>query len=576
MVQQPKGQQQQQLVTWRKQRATFLVLGMLLVLLSDSFSTMPSLSYFQSATNRSLYQQDNSANTDDYDTAETIPTTAVVGNETTAMNSAILEEQFSNDEPNQEPQNEKESLVSSNPTNEKELPKNKLTNNNTTMIITTPISEDHHPKKRKRKKSKSNRKKIYTIPEVVPNNATTLYRWMHDTENNSNQTNHDSDDNNTNETNHHRIWEPPLGIPYLRSKDFVRIFQNENTLWLGDSTCRQDYHTLYNLQQHYWEQFSSDENNNSNQNKIGLDIKSSILNKNINKAKSNYGNVPFYCPNRSVPQKDRIFFRDLGQFRHETTNDSWRCNTTQGIATAQSINPRNESYVDIWSLRNFFKHHPKRSGSFELFALQQQQDNSNQHAATATSTTTNTGKFDYADAKCLLNIRPLLDYYNDLIRNEYSVLVFSVGVWEVLRPDECQNKFPENTTNVLEYLEKHWASPNLYIVWKLHGPNDFHWKSGRRGTQKVLTQRDVRIATEIRNWFDLRQPQHMGLADFRHAVFPRSKGKERLSGDHPAHWGWQARLLSIEIIANVLQEKQKQQQQRLSRPGAVSNDTTKS
>ena len=114
----------------------------------------------------------------------------------------------------------------------------------------------------------------------------------------------------------------------------------------------------------------------------------------------------------------------------------------------------------------------------------------------------------------------------------------------------------------------------LHIVWKLHGPNDFHWKSGRREAKKALTQRDVRIATEIRNWFDSRQPQYMGLADFRHAVYPRSRGKERLGGDHPAHWGWQARLLSIEIIANVLQEKQKQQHQRLA--GVVSNDTTKS
>ena len=59
-----------------------------------------------------------------------------------------------------------------------------------------------------------------------------------------------------------------------------------------------------------------------------------------------------------------------------------------------------------------------------------------------------------------------------------------------------------------------------------------------------------------RDWFAEKQPEHMDLADFDWAMKNRSYGENRISGDRGAHWGREARLLSIELISDILRRKQ--------------------
>jgi hypothetical protein len=42
-------------------------------------------------------------------------------------------------------------------------------------------------------------------------------------------------------------WRPPAGVPLYSPRDMRDIFSQENILWIGDSTGRQDYVTLYNM-----------------------------------------------------------------------------------------------------------------------------------------------------------------------------------------------------------------------------------------------------------------------------------------------------------------------------------------
>jgi hypothetical protein len=42
-------------------------------------------------------------------------------------------------------------------------------------------------------------------------------------------------------------WRPPAGVPLYSPQDMRNIFSQEKTLWIGDSTARQDYVTLYNI-----------------------------------------------------------------------------------------------------------------------------------------------------------------------------------------------------------------------------------------------------------------------------------------------------------------------------------------
>ena len=52
----------------------------------------------------------------------------------------------------------------------------------------------------------------------------------------------------------------------------------------------------------------------------------------------------------------------------------------------------------------------------------------------------------------------------------------------------------------------------------------------------------------------------MGLADFNTAMHPRLFGKHRISGDLKPHFGVEARLLSIDMVSQlVLMSREKRQ-----------------
>ncbi|KAG7355186.1 hypothetical protein IV203_004542 [Nitzschia inconspicua] len=42
-------------------------------------------------------------------------------------------------------------------------------------------------------------------------------------------------------------WQPPSGVPLYTIQEMRHIFTQGNVLWIGDSTARQDYVTLYNM-----------------------------------------------------------------------------------------------------------------------------------------------------------------------------------------------------------------------------------------------------------------------------------------------------------------------------------------
>lgn len=49
----------------------------------------------------------------------------------------------------------------------------------------------------------------------------------------------------------------------------------------------------------------------------------------------------------------------------------------------------------------------------------------------------------------------------------------------------------------------------------------------------------------------------MALADFRYAVRDRTYHAARNRGDLKPHWGLEARLLSIDMVARLVDQKQK-------------------
>jgi hypothetical protein len=269
-------------------------------------------------------------------------------------------------------------------------------------------------------------------------------------------------------------WYPPEGVPAYSTHQMRDILSTENTLWIGDSTARQDYQTMYQLVN-------------------ALD--------------------PFNVPRGNLEQfinKNKV---------------------------ARSEPP----YIDIEALRTEITY-------MTLIDAGQV----HRVGAGASSNMSNVGKLDLGPrSNCLPSLLfNNISWYD--IHNNYSILILSVGIWEIKRVHDCnpsKNDPAERLTNVLNTLVKH-SGPELYILWKNHGPN--------ASMDQFRQSEKLNHAAKI--WFLEHQPKYMDLVDFGGAVLSgnRTYGDDRITGDIPPHWGLEARLLCIQMIIHALHMKQNQ------------------
>ena len=302
-------------------------------------------------------------------------------------------------------------------------------------------------------------------------------------------------------------WYPPMDAPNLRVQEIRRLFQSENTLWLGDSTCRQDFQTMYHM-------ISSKNPNN---------ILVSDLERNINKGKAtekllfykpeiamNASLFDYFCPARSVPKNESIIFQELGQVPGTDQNCS-----VVAVKDKDAVDP-----LSSWS----------------QFSLEHQKK----------------GKFDRLRLNCLCEVTSTLTNHTELLQREYTTLILSVGVWEVVRPWDCRGTGSEGgileLVKVLNMLHQ-MSGPSFFIVWKTHGH-----AGGSTGGQLEKSQNVTEVT---RRWFSEKEPEYMDLADFELAVNKRQHGVNRINGDRKPHWGLEARLLSIDLMSRAVKSKQK-------------------
>ena len=303
-------------------------------------------------------------------------------------------------------------------------------------------------------------------------------------------------------------WIPARNAPHLTRRDMLQIFSNENTLWIGDSTGRQDYHTMQALlwqpepyASDYFDLGSLDFVDASPQNHTNL------LEKMKNTNHGGYDGKQLWCKAREISRKNRKFLVNVGlvaEQRHQEQCASYATNKTKA------------------------KQLPS------------------------------TGKLDYAIAKleCWDKTQSNMDGHKSLLER-YSVLVISNGVYYTVPSTPCTRKNgtgtpKEQTYKILDYLRDELASPSRTVIWKLFGP----------GTDTVRSL-EQELAEAARSWFrENADAVGMELADFRHAVRERSYGKSRIGGDSNRHWGLSARLLSLDLVARVVARMSSQSARR--------------
>jgi len=306
-------------------------------------------------------------------------------------------------------------------------------------------------------------------------------------------------------------WSPPTGMDSLTPRDVRGRFVRENVLWLGDSTGRQDYHTMHTLMNDPSVPADEPLVLLGNGRRYG-----SLLDTGINKGKK--GNpveaYSLHCPARCLPSPDSkehlhlpLKVVDLGQVAGTDAN----CNTIE----------------------------PSDRGNQTASPFAMSED------------PTVAGKFDYATSKTFKETQSYIINHGEFMKREYSVLVMSVGVWDIANPKSLSVTLAE-MSELLELLHD-LSGPSLLVIWKVHGHTDKMF--GRRLEPNRL-RRSEGYQETARRWFDEHRPAHMDLEDFGMAVGPRSSGRRRIQGDLDPHWRTPARLLSIEMVSNILHRHQ--------------------
>jgi hypothetical protein len=284
------------------------------------------------------------------------------------------------------------------------------------------------------------------------------------------------------------MWFPPDTIPRYTSQDMISLLRNQNVLWIGESTARQDYFTMYN----YMNSTSADQ-----------DI--------VTKEQLDHG--------LNINKKRKV---------------------------TENCTLRGSEYDDILSNCRQVPGTPDDDVDDEIVAT------------TSSSTTmAMTGAFDLIWnpdlVHCFDDVRRFMTWARPQIQ-QYTVIIISVGIWEVMKPEECPNSGIPALQRTLDFLHEYAVKNknNVHIIWKTHGGNEEETPEQQQYTQQIhQATRDWFVAARIRlddNDNVINSP--LELVDFGTQVLPRTYGENRIFGDSTSHFGHEARLLSLQMITH--------------------------
>ena len=175
---------------------------------------------------------------------------------------------------------------------------------------------------------------------------------------------------------------------------------------------------------------------------------------------------------------------------------------------------------------------------------------------------TSPGSYDLYSIVCFRQVNQILtdDLIASRLAKDYSILIFSLGIWETVRPFDCGGHGLQYIVPALDALKEFAIqNPSIKFVWKTHGGSRDDGSSYQRSLMVHSIQ------NSIRGWFnnngiddwndDLNQkmiPPNLMLADFALEIQNRTYGESRIKGDVAPHFGIEARTLSIQLITEQL------------------------
>ncbi len=324
---------------------------------------------------------------------------------------------------------------------------------------------------------------------------------------------------------------PPEGVPTFSPSNFASYFKGRNTLFIGDSTGRRAYGTLFGMI------------NSTDQSDVQVS---------------------------ELDHRDVIDFNKGGNHREE------HC-----LIPGRTLMNNNSALLvkDSMVCRNIYVSNPASST---------QNNNTNDNSAAAHNNASrpvensvvndndsNSGKFDFFRTDCLNGLSPFV--LNQTEKNmigaeslkDYDLIVISMGIWEGARPKDCimKNEAGQKLSNedkfdlILDGLVN-LSSPDLQIAFRTPG---YSLTGGNKRVMDALKDHALN--------HPVRQPDTIGVAremqtetrsnvtahasnftvvDWGSVISKRSFGGKRIHGDLKVHYGLEARQLFAQQLLHEL------------------------
>ncbi len=216
---------------------------------------------------------------------------------------------------------------------------------------------------------------------------------------------------------------PPEGVPTFRPPEYLSYFSKRNTLFIGDSTGRRAYGTLFGI---------ITSRNHADIKTSELDSKDAIdFNKPFNKKER------CMIPERGLHGSIDYVCRNILNDVHLRSDEDLLAHSDKNSTNTSTITPGGNEGVE-------------------------------------SSETKDIGKFDYIRRDCLREIYNLFAANSTHMMKDYDLIVISAGIWEGIRQSQCRMRFSKTLSNeekydvVLDTLSS-ISSMNLQIVFRTPG-----------------------------------------------------------------------------------------------------------
>ncbi len=369
-------------------------------------------------------------------------------------------------------------------------------------------------------------------------------------------------------------WIPPKGVPTYTPLDFLKYFQNRNVLFIGDSTGRRAYATLYAMME----------------SAMDIHTPATATHSNGNNDSSNRREHH----NLRIPSLDHPSVIDVnkGRNRKET------CENTDRRLYHEIGN------TSAWLCRNLNEqemNHTTNTTASNSTAQNELQSSPSSPPRPMMTPAPSRGKFDLIGEACMISAEQFLTNFNATRNNnttsehgddhneettrlpsflkDYDLVVVAIGIWDTKMNHICKHNFAplgreivpaeERVTNFLRSLAKA-SSPDLQFAYRTtgfsgkHEHDDKHWKMIQAAhdffeAESKLKSNDEnkKQAEDEENDKGSSPTTNMTLVDWGSLVSERSWDGDRIHGDIPVHYGLEARLLFAQQLLHQLLEDEK-------------------